>query len=42
VLIDDLDLAQMVPEAVDDLLGLDHRLDRRRLRDLLLGSGLLY
>jgi hypothetical protein len=32
----------MVAEAVYGLLRLDHRLGRGRLRDLLLGPGLLY
>jgi hypothetical protein len=39
---DHLDLAEMVAEAVDGLLRLDHRTGRGRLRDLLLGSGPLY
>jgi len=39
---DHLDLPEMVAEAVDGLLRLDHGLGRGRLRDLLLDSGLLY
>jgi hypothetical protein len=38
---DDLDLPQKAARAVHGVLGLDHRLDGARLRDVMLGARLL-